>query len=163
MQAETCDVNGHAAIASVGLHLLIVVIAALLISGQRELNKDGFEAELVTLTPTRTDTPIRPTRRNVTVSTPQIETAATVQVPKQLSNLTELPTEKTEVVRELPELTVDTDVLSPTEMAVSPTLLGVDKSRSSSAHPTDVPVTEVPTIEKSQAPLVQRGPYGDRE
>ena len=150
----------HAAIVSVGLHLLFVVIAALLISGQRELNKDTFEADIVTLTPTRTDTRIRPTRRNVTVSTPQVETAATVQAPKQLSNLTQLTTEKTDIVREVPELTVDTDVLSPTEMAVSPTLPSAEKSRTSSAHPTDVSVTDIPTIEKSRSSLVQRGTSG---
>jgi hypothetical protein len=150
----------HAAIASVGLHLLFVVIAALLFSGQRELNKDTFEAELVTLTSARRDAPIRPTRRNVPVSTPQIETAATVHTPKQLSNLTQLPTEKTEVVREMPDMAIDTDVLNPAEMAVSPTLSSVEKSRTSSAHPTDVSVTEVPTIEKSRSPLVQRGATG---
>ena len=56
----------RAAIASIGLHLLFVVLAAFLFSGQRESNKDTFEAAFVTLTPTRTDTPTRPTRRNVT-------------------------------------------------------------------------------------------------
>ena len=147
----------YAVIASVGLHLLFVVIAAFLFSGQRELNRDTFEAAFVTLTPTRTNAPIRPTRRNVTVNTPQVKTAAAAHAPKQMSHLTQLPTDKTEVVRQIPELTVDTDALNPAEVAVSPTLPSVEKSTTASVHPTDVSVTEVPTIEKSQSHIVQRG------
>ena len=147
----------YAVIASVGLHLLFVVIAAFLFSGQRELNRDTFEAAFVTLTPTRTNAPIRPTRRNVTVNTPQVKTDAAAHAPKQMSHLTQLPTEKTEVVRQIPELTVDTDVLNPAEVAVPPTLPGVEKSPTASVHPTDVSVTEVPTIKKSPSHIVQRG------
>ena len=148
----------HAAIASIGLHLLFVVIAAFLFSGQRELNKDAFEAAFVTLTPTRADTPIRPTRRNVTVSTPQVTTAVTA--PKQMSNLTQLPTERTTVVRQIPELKVDTNVLNPTEVAVSPTLPSVEQPNRSSAALAGATVAEVPTLEKSTSPLSQRGPTG---
>ena len=146
----------HAAIASIGLHLLFVVIAAFLFSGQRELNKDAFEAAFVTLTPARTDTPTRPTRRNVTVSTPQVTTAVTA--PKQMSNLTQLPTERTTVVRQIPELKVDPDVLNPTEVAVSPTLPSVEHPNRSSADLAGAPIAEVPTLEKSTSPLIQRGP-----
>ena len=150
----------HAAIASVGLHLLFVIIAAFLFSGHRELNQDAFEAAFVTISPTRTDVPIRPTRRNVTVNTPQVSTAATVHAPQQLSNLTQLPTEQTAVVREIPELAVDPDVLNPAEMAVSPTLPGVEKPTTSSTHPAGVSVTDLPAIEKSRSSLVQRGATG---
>ncbi len=150
----------HAAIASVGLHLLFVVIAAFLFSGQPELNQDGFEGAFVTVSPTRTDVPTRPTRRNVAVSTPQVSTAATVHAPKQLSNLTQLPTEQSTVVRRIPDLKVDTDALNPVEMAVSPTLPGVEKRTTSSTHPTDASVTDLPVIEKSQLPVVQRGATG---
>ena len=45
----------HAVIASIGLHLLFVIIAAFLFSGQKELNKDAFEGTLVTLNPARMD------------------------------------------------------------------------------------------------------------
>ena len=150
----------HAAIASVGLHLLFVVIAAFLFSGHRELNQDRFEGTFVTVSPTRTDTRIRPTRRNVAVSAPQVSTAATVHAPKQMSNLTQLPTEQTVVVQEIPELKVDTDVLNPAEMPVSPTLPGVEKPTTSSAHPAGVSVTDPPVIEKSRSSLVQRGATG---
>ena len=150
--------NRRAAIASIGLHLLFVVLAAFLFSGQPELNKDTFEAAFVTLTPTRTDTPLRPTRRNVTVNTPQVKTAVTA--PKQMSNLTQLPTEPTTVVRQISELKVDPDVLNPTEAAVSTTLPSVEQSNRSSADLTGALVTEVRTLEKSTSPLIQRGSTG---
>ena len=141
----------HAVMASVGLHLLFVLIAALLFSGQRELNKDRFEASFVTLTPARRDAPIRPTRRNVTVSTPQIETAARVHAPKQLSNLRQPLTEKAGVVQNIPDIAVDPDVLNPSEMAVSRTVPGVENSRTASVPPTGISVAEIPRLEKSRS------------
>ena len=151
----------HAAIASIGLHLLFVVVAAFLFSGQRELNKDTFEAAFVTLTPARTDVPIRPTRRNVTVNTPHVETATTVHAPKRMSNLSHLPTENTEVVRQIPQLEVNPDVLNPSTVAVSPTLPSVEKPNTSSAHSDGVSVPEVRMIERSSSPAVQRGATGN--
>ena len=150
-----------AAIASIGLHLLFVIVAAFLFSGQRELNKDTFEAAFVTLTPARTDTPIRPTRRNVTVNTPHVTSTATVHAPKQLSNLTQLPTEQTTVVRQIPQLEVDTDVLNPVEVTVSPAVPSVEKPSTSAAHPDGVSVPEVRGIERSSSPTVQRGTTGN--
>ena len=144
----------RAAIASIGLHLLFVVLAAFLFSGQRESNKDTFEAAFVTLTPTRTDTPTRPTRRNVTVSTPQVTTAVTA--PKQMSKRMQLPTERTTVVQQIPALKIDPDVLNPAAAAVSPTLPSVEQSNRSSAALAGAPVAEVPTLEKSTSPLIQR-------
>ena len=146
--------------ASVGLHLLFVLIAALLFSGQRESNKDRFEASFVTLPPARRDAPIRPTRRNVTVSTPQIETAARVHAPKQLSNLRQPLTEKAGVVQNIPDIAVDPDVLNPSEMAVSRTVPGVENSRTASVPPTGISVAEIPRLEKSRSSVVQRGTTG---
>ena len=148
----------HAAIASIGLHLLFVVLAAFLFSGQRESNKDTFEAVFVTLTPTRTNTPTRPTRRNVTVHTPQVKTAVTA--PKQMSHLTQLPPEETTVVRQIPELKVDPNVLTPAEVLVSPTVPSVEQPNGLSAAPAGATVAEVPTLEKSTSPLIQRGTTG---
>ena len=145
----------HAVVASIGLHLLFVILAAFLFSGQPESNKDTFEAAFVTLTPTRTDARIRPTLRNVTVNTPQVKTA--VAAPKQLSNLTQLPTDRTTVVRQIPELQVDPDALNPAAVAVSPTLPGVEQPNRSSAALAGASVAEVPTFEKSVSPLIQRG------
>lgn len=150
----------HAAIASMGLHLLFVVVAAFLFSGQRELNQDGFETTFVSLTSAKPDVPTRPTRRNVTVNTPQVETATAIHAPKRMWNLTQLPTAKTSVVRQIPQLKVDTDVLNPVEVAVSPTLPNVEKPNTSAAHSDGVSVPEVQAIERNSPPTIQRGATG---
>ena len=150
----------HAAIASIGLHLLFVVVAAFLFSGQRELNQDGFEATLVSLTSAKTDVPTRPTRRNVTVNTPQVETATAIHAPKRMSPRTQLPTVKTSVVRQIPQLEVDTDVLNPVEVAGSPVLPNVEKPNTSAAHSDGVSVPEVQAIERSSSPTLHRGATG---
>ena len=113
----------HAVIASIGLHLLFVIIAALLLSGQRERNKDTFEATIVTLNPSRTAVEIRPTRRAVSTNTPILsETSTETRVPTQASQISQLPRNETEVVREVPPLNIETDMLNSTELSVPPTL-----------------------------------------
>ena len=112
----------HAAIASIGLHLLFVIIAALLFSGHRELNRDAFEATFVTLDPARTAVEIRPTRRTVSTNTPLLSETSTTHIPTQASQISQIPTNKTEVVREVSPLDVETDMLNPTAVAVAPTL-----------------------------------------
>lgn len=119
----------HAAIASIGLHLLFVIIAALLFSGHRELNKDAFEATFVTLNPARIAVEVRPTRRTVSTNLPLLSDISTSRIPTQASQINQLPTNKTEVVREVSPLDVETDMLNPTELSVAPTL---PKSRQSS-------------------------------
>ena len=113
----------HAVIASIGLHLLFVIIAALLLSGQRERNKDTFEATIVTLNPSRTAVEIRPTRRAVSTNTPILsETSTETRIPTQASQISQLPRNETEVVREVPPLNIETDMLNSTELSVTPTL-----------------------------------------
>ena len=113
----------HAAIASIGLHLLFVIIAAFLLSGQRERNKDTFEATIVTLNPSRTDVEIRPTRRAVSTNTPLLsETSTETRIPTQASQISQLPRNETEVVRQVPPSDIETDMLNPTELSVAPTL-----------------------------------------
>ena len=113
----------HAVIASIGLHLLFVIIAALLLSGQRERNKDTFEATIVTLNPSRTAVEIRPTRRAVSTNTPILsETPTETRIPTQASQISQLPRNETEVVREVPPLNIETDMLNSTELSVTPTL-----------------------------------------
>ena len=120
----------RAAIASIGLHLLFVIIAALLFSGQRERNKDTFEATLVTLNPARTGVEIRPTRRTVSTNIPLLrDTSTETRIPTQASQISQLPRNETDVVRPVPPLDVKTDILNPTELSVEPTL---PKSRQSS-------------------------------
>ena len=112
----------HAAIASIGLHLLFVVIAALLFSGHRELNKDAFEATIVTLNPSKTDIEIRPTRRVVS-NTPLLrDTSTETRIPTQTAQINQLSISETQVARDVPPLDVETNMLNPTEVAVAPTL-----------------------------------------
>ena len=113
----------HAAIASVGLHLLFVIIAALLFSGHRELNKDAFEATFVMLNPAKTAVEIRPTRRTVSTNVLLLsETATETRIPTQASQISQLPRNETDVVRSVSPLDVKTDMLNPTELSVAPTL-----------------------------------------
>ena len=112
----------HAAIASIGLHLLFVIIAALLFSGHRELNKDAFEATIVTLNPSKTDIEIRPTRRVVS-NTPLLrDTSTETRIPTQTAQINQLSISETQVARDVPPLDVETNMLNPTEVAVAPTL-----------------------------------------
>jgi hypothetical protein len=117
----------RAAIASIGLHLLFVIIAALLFSGQRELNKDAFEATFFTLNPARTAVEIRPTRRTVSAHTPLLsDTSTETRIPTQTSRRSEvtvpLQRNETDVTQPVPPLDVETDILNPTELSVAPTL-----------------------------------------
>ena len=113
----------RAAIASIGLHLFFVIIAALLFSGQRELNKDAFEATFFTLNPARTAVEIRPTRRTVSAHTPLLsETSTETRIPTQASQISQFPRKETDVVQSVPPLDVETDILNPTELSVAPTL-----------------------------------------
>ena len=113
----------RAAIASIGFHLLFVIIAALLFSGQRELNKDAFEATFFTLNPARTAVEIRPTRRTVSAHTPLLsETATETRIPTQASQINQPPRNRTDVVQPVPPLDVETDILNPGELSVAPVL-----------------------------------------
>ena len=146
----------HAAIASIGLHLLFVIIAALLFSGHRELNRDAFEATIVTLNPSKTDIEIRPTRRTVSTNTPLLSETSTVRIPTQASQISQLPTNKTEVVREVSPLDVETDMLNPTELSVEPTLPKSETPNTSSIHPSVTFNEEAPVVEKGASSAVRR-------
>lgn len=146
----------HAVIASVGLHLLFVIIAAFLFSGQRELNKDAFEGTLVTLNPARTDIEIRPTRRTVSTNTPLSRETSTVLVPTQVSQINQLSTSNTEVARQTPPLDLETDILNPADVAVAPTLPSGEIPNISSGHPSVTLSEAVPIIEKGATSAVRR-------
>lgn len=130
----------RAAIASIGLHLLFVIIAALLFSGQRELNKDAFEATFFRLNPARTAVEIRPTRRTVSAHTPLLsETPTETRIPTQASHRGEvtspLQRNETDVVRPVPPSEVETDILNPTELSVAPTLPNSRQLKGGSVKP----------------------------
>ena len=150
-----------AAIASIGLHLLFVIIAALLFSGQRELNKDAFEATIVTLNPARTDVELRPTRRAVsntsvlTVSGLETPPTTETRIPTQASQISQLSRSETEVVRHAPSLDIETDMLNPTEVEMAPTLPNSETPNTASVHSPIIPGKEAPVIEKGASSAVR--------
>ena len=142
----------HAVIASIGLHLLFAIIVALLLSEQRALDNDAFEATLVKLNPTKTEMEIRPTHRTVAVNpTLTIETS-TPRTPTQVSHIRQLPKEQTAVIREVPRFD---DALDPVEVADVPTLSNVETPNASSAHSSVAPGGGAPMIERAASPTVR--------
>ena len=142
----------HAVIASIGLHLLFAIIVALLLSEQRALDNDAFEATLVKLNPTKTEMEIRPTHRTVAVNpTLTIETS-TPRTPTQVSHIRQLPKEQTAVIREVPRFD---DALDPVEVADVPTLSNVETPNTPSAHSSVAPGGGVPLIERAASPTVR--------
>ena len=145
----------HAAIASIGLHLLFVIIAAFLFSGHRELNKDAFEATIVTLNPSKTDIEIRPTRRVVS-NTPLLrDTSTETRIPTQAAQISQLSISETQVARDVPPLDVETNMLNPTEVAVAPTLPKSETLKTSSVHSSITLSEEAPAIEKGASSAVR--------
>ena len=145
----------HAVIASVGLHLLFVIIAAFLFSGQRDLNKDAFEGTLVTLNPARTDVEIRPTRRAVS-NTPLLRAISNQQSavsPKRFL----LDAGNVQAKTPLNRKPLETDILNPVEVAVAPTLPSGEIPNTSSLHPSTTLREEAPVIEKGASSAVRRG------
>ena len=147
----------HAVIVSIGLHLLFVLIAAFLLSGQRVLNNDSFEATFVTLNPTRTDVEIRPTRRTVSTNVPLLRETSTTRTPAQASPISQLPISKTEIGQQAPLVDVKTDVLNPTDVAVAPTLPSNEASNTASVHPSVTFGEEAPAIEKGTPSVTRSG------
>ena len=142
----------HAVIASIGLHLLFAIIVALLLSEQRALDNDAFEATLVKLNPTKTEMEIRPTHRTVAVNpTLTIETS-TPRTPTQVSHIRQLPKEQTAVIREVPRFD---DALDPVEVVDVPTLSNVETPNASSAHSSVAPGGGAPMIERAASPTVR--------
>ena len=140
----------HAVIASIGLHLLFVLIVALLLSEQRALDNDAFETTLVKLNPTKIETEIRPTHRTVTVN-PTLTTETSIpRTLMQVSHLPQLPQEQTTVVRQAPKFD---DTLDPVAVADAPTLSNVETPNASSAHTSATPGGAVPMIERTASPV----------
>ena len=143
----------HAAITSIGLHLLFVIIAALLLSEQRILDNDAFEATLVKLNPTQTEVEVRPTHRTITAD-PVVTTAVSApRTPTQVSDIRRIRTAQTEVVQQVPQLD---DRLDPVDVADVPTLSNIDTLRTSSGDLSVVPGGNTPTIERTPLPIVRR-------
>lgn len=113
----------QAVLASVSLHLLLAFILGLMLSEQRTINEDTFDAAFFTLNPLREQ--LRPARKVVTTRVAPIGETTTNQVSTPLSPMNQLPRNKTSVARQTPTLTFDTDLLNPADVPV----LSVDTAK----------------------------------
>ena len=142
----------HAAITSIGLHLFFAIIAALLLSEQRILDDDAFEATLVKLNPTATEVEVRPTRRTVTAN-PMVTTAVSApRPPAQVSRIQRIPTTETEIVRQVPQFERTLDLVGVGE---APTLSNVETPSTASGDISVTPNGSAPTVERTASPVVR--------
>jgi len=131
---------------------LFAIIAALLLSEQRILDNDAFEATLVKFNPTETEIEIRPTRRTVTANPMVTTTVSAPRTPVQISGIRQIRTAQTKIVQQVPRLD---DTLEPVDVGDVPTLSNIDALSTSSE---DLSVTlggSTPTIERSTSPIVR--------
>lgn len=142
----------HAVIASIGLHLLFVLIVALLLSEQRALDNDAFQATLVKLNPTKIEMEIRPAHRTVTVNPTLTVETSTPRPPTQVSHIRQLPKGQRAPVREVPRFE---DALDPVEVADVPIPSNVETPNASSAHTSVTPGGGAPLIKRTTPPTVQ--------
>lgn len=142
----------YAVTASIGLHLLFAIIVALLLSEQRTLDNEAFEATLVKLNPTKTEMEIRPTHRTVTVNPTLTTETSTPRTPTQVSHIRQLPKEQTAHVRQVPQFD---DALDPVEVADVPKFSNVETPNASSAHSSVAPEGGTATIERAVSPTVR--------
>ena len=142
----------HAVITSIGLHLLFAIIAALLLSEQRILDNDAFEATLLKLNPTETEMEIRPTHRTVTAN-PMVTTAVSVpRTPAQVSHISRIPTAQSEIVQRVPQLD---DTLELVDVGDVPTPSNVGTPSRASGDFSVVPGGSAPTVERTASPIVR--------
>ena len=132
---------------------------ALLLSEQRILDNEAFEATLVKLNPTKTEMEIRPTHRTVSATPTLAPNTATSRTPTRVSRIGQLPKAQTTIVRPGPRFD---DALDPVEVTDVPTLSNVEVPDATSAS-TSIPSGDsTPTIERTAAPIVRsRGTSAD--
>ena len=147
----------HAVITSIGLHLLFAIIAALLLSEQRILDNDAFEATLLKLNPTQTEMEIRPTHRTVTAN-PMVTTAVSVpRTTAKVSRIQRIPTSQTEIVQQVPQLE---DTLDLVDVADVPTLSNVETPTTASGDISVTPKGSAPTIERTTSQIARNRDTG---
>ena len=140
----------RAVLASIGLHLLFAFIAALMLSGQREVNEDGFDVAFVNVPRARMNVDIRPTHR--TRLSPTLPTGEPSHSQPAPTSALQFTPNRTQV--QSPTLAFDTDALNPVDVSVptagtEPAAPGAGTTVSSSIGAT--PPKSVPTLEKSAA------------
>ena len=130
----------RAVLASVILHLLFALIIGLMLSEQRAINEDTFDAAFFTLNPLREQ--LRPTRKTVSSHATPVPDTLRTQASPPLSPISQLPrSDAPPVARQDATLTFDPDVLTPTDVAVpsvAPAQRGAESTALSSvkAEPT---------------------------
>ena len=142
----------HAVAASIGLHLLFAIIVALLLSEQRILDNEAFEATLVKLNPTKTEIETRPTHRTVTVNPTLLPNTSTSRTPTQVSRIGQLPKAQTTIVRQGPQFD---DALAPVEVTDVPTLSNIEVPNAASGSTSIPSGGGSPTIERSASPTIR--------
>lgn len=142
----------YAGLASVGVHLLLGILAAFLFSGQPIGNRDAFEATLVKLNPVRLAVETRPTRRAVSTTPKFLSETAAAHRPRPTSQIQQLPETGTDIPREIAPLDVQPEMLPSTDVAVAPTLPSGDSRVRPSATGSEV----VPPIEKGVTSAIRR-------
>ena len=142
----------HAATASIGLHILFAIIVALLLSEQRILDNEAFEATFVKRNPTKTEIEVRPTHRTINVNPALTTETSTPRMPMRVSHIQQVPKQQTAVVREVPKFD---DALGPEEVADVPTLSHVETPNASSAHSSVASTGAVPTIKRTVSSTVR--------
>ena len=144
----------HAIIISIGLHLLFVIVVALLLSEQRILDNDAFEATLVKLNPTQTEIEVRPTHRTITTRPVATTEASTSSTPPQVSHIRQTPTVQAEVVQQIPQLD---DALEPVdvEAGLPSPYTNVKTQNTGSRELAVAPDGSAPTIERTTSPVVR--------
>ena len=141
----------YAVTASIGLHVLFALIVALLLSEQRILDNEAFEATLVKLNPTETEVEIRPTHRTVNVNPMFTPNTAASRTPTRVSRIGQLPKAQPTIVRPRPQFE---DALDSVEATDVPTLSNVEVPNAASETHTSIPSGGAPTIERSGASIV---------
>ena len=142
----------YAVTASIGLHILFAIIAALLLSEQPILDNDAFEATLVKLNPTETEIEIRPTHRTVTVNPTVTTRVSAPRTPTQVSRIQRIPTAQAEIGREMPQLD---DTLEPVDVEDGPTLSSVETPSTASGELSVAPGGSAPTIQRTTSPIIR--------
>ena len=144
----------RAVLASIGLHLLFAFIAALMLSGQREVNEDAFDVEFVNVTRARANVDIRPTHRMHLSPTPPVgEPSQSRLAPTAMSHL---PRSQTRV--QSPMLEFNTDALKPADVSISTDRTEPSAPVAGTTAPSSIgatPPENAPTIEKSAAAVAR--------
>ena len=144
----------RAVLASIGMHLLFAFIAALMLSGQREVNEDAFDVEFVNVIRARANVDIRPTHRMPLSPTPPVGAPSRSRLaPTAMSHLPPSQTRAQSPMREF-----STDALKPADVSISTDRTEPSAPVAGTAAPSSIGATppgNAPPIEKSASTVAR--------